>query len=90
MGIKGFLGGQYNYNFTEATIYKRFWLRSWGKVDAKVKGGVQWNRVPYPFLIMPAANMSYIMGENTFCLVRNMEFPTDRYASMMLSWDLNG
>lgn len=90
VGIKGFLGGQYNYNFTEATIYKRFWLRSWGKVDAKVKGGVQWNRVPYPFLIMPAANMSYIMGENTFCLVRNMEFPTDRYASMMLSWDLNG
>lgn len=90
VGIKGLLGGQYDYNFTEASVYKRFWLNSWGKIDATVKGGVQWNRVPFPFLIMPAANMSYIMSENTFCLVRNMEFPSDRYASMMLSWDLNG
>ena len=90
VGIKGLLGGQYNYNFTEASVYKRFWLRSWGKVDATLKGGVQWNKVPFPFLIMPAANMSYIMSEGTFSLVRNMEFPADRYASMMLSWDMNG
>ena len=90
VGIKGLMGGQYDYNFTEASVYKRFWLNSWGKIDATLKGGVQWNRVPYPFLIMPAANMSYIMSENTFSLVRNMEFPSDRYASMMLSWDLNG
>ena len=90
VGIQGFLGGQYNYNFSEASLYKRFWLRSWGKIDATMKGGIQWNRVPYPFLIMPAANMSYIMSEGTFSLIRNMEFPTDRYASLMLSWDLNG
>lgn len=89
-GIQGFLGGQYNYNFSEASIYKRFWLRSWGKMDATLKGGIQWNRVPYPFLIMPAANMSYIMSDGTFSLIRNMEFPTDRYASLMVSWDLNG
>lgn len=89
-GIKGFLGGQYNYNFTEATLYKRFWLNSWGKIDAMLKGGIQWNRVPYPFLIMPAANTSVILQPNTFCLVGNMEFLNDRYASAMLSWDLNG
>ena len=29
-GIKGFLGGDYDYNFTEASIYKRLWLNSWG------------------------------------------------------------
>jgi len=90
VGIKGFLGGQYNYNFTEATLYKRFWLRSWGKMDYMIKAGIQWNKVPFPFLIMPATNMSYIMEGYTFSLVRNMEFPTDRYASLMMSWDLNG
>ncbi|MGN0234274.1 MAG: DUF5686 family protein [Bacteroidaceae bacterium] len=89
-GIRGFLGGQYNYNFSEAGIYKRFWLRSWGKMETTLKGGIQWNRVPYPFLIMPAANTSYIMSDGTFSLIRNMEFPTDRYASLMLSWDMNG
>lgn len=90
VGLQGFLGGEYGYNFTEASLYKRFWLRSWGKMDMNVKGGIQWNRVPFPFLIMPAANMSYIMSDATFSLVRNMEFPTDRYASLMLSWDMNG
>lgn len=90
MGIKGFLGGQYNYNFTEATLYKRFWLRSWGKIDCMLKGGAQWNKVPFPFLCMPAANLSYIMEDNTFNLINNMEFLNDRYASLMLSWDLNG
>lgn len=90
VGMKGVMGGQYNYNFTEATIYKRFRLRSWGKTNWTLKGGVQWNRVPFPFLIMPAANTSYFFEGNAFCLMRNMEFPTDRYASLMASWDLNG
>ncbi len=90
VGVKGVLGGEFNYNFTEASIYKRFWLNSWGKVDMMLKGGVQWNRVPYPLLIMPAANLSYIMEDNTFNLINNMEFLNDRYASLMLSWDMNG
>ena len=28
MGIDGFLGGKYKMNFTEASIYKRFWLNN--------------------------------------------------------------
>lgn len=90
MGIKGVLGGQYNYNFTEASVYKRFWMNSWGKVDVKLRAGAQWNKVPYPLLIMPAANLSYIVQEGTFNMINNMEFLNDRYASLDVSWDLNG
>ena len=90
VGVKGVLGGQYNYNFTEASIYKRFWMRSWGKVNLMARGGVQWNKVPYPLLIMPTANLSYIMDAYSFRLMENMEFLNDRYASLMLSWDMNG
>lgn len=89
-GIKGVLGGDYNYNFTEASIYKRLWLNSWGKIDILAKGGIQWNKVPYPLLIMPAANLSYIVNDETFNLINNMEFLNDRYASLDVSWDLNG
>lgn len=90
VGIKGFLGGDYRYNLTEARLYKRFWMKSWGKIDCYLKGGVQWNQVPYPLLAMPAANLSYLMEDETFNLVNNMEFLNDRYASLMLSWDMNG
>ena len=89
-GLYSFGRAAYAYNLTEASIYKRFWLRSWGKIDTYLKGGVQWNKVPYPMLIMPPANLSYIKEDNMFELINNMEFLNDRYASLMLSWDMNG
>lgn len=89
-GFKGVLGGEYNYNLTEVGLYKRFWFSSWGKIDLFVKGGAQWNKVPFPLLIMPAANLSYILQRETFNLINNMEFLNDRYASLDVSWDMNG
>ncbi len=89
-GFKGVLGGDYNYNLTEVGVYKRFWFSSWGKIDMYVKGGIQWNKVPFPLLIMPAANLSYILQRETFNMINNMEFLNDRYASLDVSWDLNG
>ena len=89
-GFRNILGGQYSSNFTEAKLYKRFWLNSWGKIDLFLKGGIQWNQVPYLLLIQPPANQSFVIEEEMFNLINNMEFLNDRYASMMLSWDLNG
>lgn len=90
MGISGFMGGQYSYNATEAMIYKRLWLNSWGKMDFCFKGGIQWTQVPYPLLIAPAANLSYILHDQTFNLINNMEFLNDRYASLDWKWNLTG
>ncbi|MBQ7419367.1 MAG: carboxypeptidase-like regulatory domain-containing protein [Prevotella sp.] len=90
MGFNNFLGGDYNYNYTEVQIYKRFWLSSWGKLDISIKGGIQWDQVPYPLLCQPAANQSYIILPETFNLINTYEFMNDRYASLMVSWDLNG
>lgn len=84
------LGGEYNFNLTEAGISKRFWLSSWGKADISLKGGVQWNKVPFPLLIMPAANLSYITQRETFNLINNMEFLNDRFASLDIGYDMNG
>ena len=90
VGFDGAFGGDYRYNYTEAHIFKRFWLSSWGKLDVDLKGGIQWNIVPYPLLIHPASNPSYIIQKETFSCINTMEFLNDRYASLMMSWDLNG
>ena len=90
LGIKGFLGGDYRYNLTEASIYKRFWVGSWGKIDTYLKAGAQWNKVPFPLLIMPPANLTYFEMENTMSMLKNMEFLSDRFAFASVSWDLNG
>ncbi len=90
VGVKGILSSDYNYNLSEVSLYKRWWLASWGNIDTSIKGGIQWNKVPFPLLIMPAANLSYILQDNTFSLINNMEFLNDRYASLDVSWNLQG
>lgn len=80
-GFKGVLGGEYDFNLTEASIRKRFWLGSWGKLDVTARAGAQWNTVPFPLLNLPMANLSYITQNNeSFNLINNMEFLNDRYA----------
>ena len=90
VGLNGVFGGQYRYNFSEVGLFKRFWLRSWGKFDVQLRAGAQWDKVPFPLLIMPAANLSYIVQKGSFNLINNMEFLNDRYASVDLAWDMNG
>ena len=91
-GFKGILGGDYNFNLTEASIKKRWWFGSWGKLDVMLRGGAQWNKVPFPLLNLPQANLSYINQYNvkTFSLINNMEFLNDRYGSLHIDYDLNG
>ncbi len=92
MGFKGFLGGQYRYNLTRLRMYKRQWMGSWGAIEMNLNMGAQWNKVPFPMLVMAPTNISYFMERNneTFNLVRNMEFFNDRYVFWNFSWDLNG
>lgn len=45
----------------------------------------------FPLLNLPMANLSYITQNNeSFNLIDNMEFLNDRYASLALSYDMNG
>ena len=90
VGLKNVLGGDYNFQYSEASIYKRFWMNSWGKIDCYVRGGIQWSKVPFPLLCMPATNLSYIMQDQTFQLINDMEFLNDRFVSADVSWDFNG
>jgi hypothetical protein len=90
VGVKGVWGGDYNSNLTELGFYKRIWFSSWGKIDTYLKAGAQWNKVPFPLLNLPAANLTYIIQRETFNLINNMEFMNDRYFSLDTSWDLNG
>ncbi len=90
MGLNRFLGGQFRYNYTEVSAYKRLWLGSWGHIDARVKAGAQWNKVPFPLLIMPPVNTSYFEHQGSFNMMENMEFLNDRFAQFNIAWDLTG
>lgn len=90
MGFRGFMGGQYHSNITKLSIYKRQWLGSWGYLDFHAIGQAQWNKVPFPMLILPPINLSYFEQETTISLMNDWEFLNDRQVFWALSWDMNG
>ena len=90
MGFRGFMGGQYHRNITKLSIYKRQWLGSWGYLDFHAIGQAQWNKVPFPMLILPPINLSYFEQETTISLMKDWEFLNDRQVFWALSWDMNG
>ena len=89
-GMSGICGADYRYNMTELTAYKRLWLYSYGRIDMNLTLSAQWNRVPFPLLVLPVANNSYIITRGMFSMINNMEFINDRYASLDVEWDLSG
>ena len=89
MGFGGFLG-DYPYHHTGAGFEKRFWLSSFGHIDAVWKAGYVWSRTPFPLLPAPNGNPSLSIQAETFAMMRPMEFFADRYLSLFLTYYMKG
>lgn len=90
IGFNGVLGGKYNYNHTELSAEKRIWLSSFGHIDAQVKAGKVWDKVPFPLLILPNTNQSITIQPETFTMMNALEFVTDQYAAFYVTYYLKG
>ncbi len=87
---KGFMGNPFALNVTEASFFKRIWLSAFGYVDMTLKGGHVWSRTPYPGLLIPGANLSYLIIPDLFSCMNPMEFINDSYAQWDLTYWANG
>ena len=90
LGIKGVLGGDYNYNHTEISAEKRIWLSSFGHIDAQIKAGKVWDKVPFPLLILPNTNQSITIQPEAFHMMNALEFVPDQYVSFNATYYLKG
>lgn len=90
IGFKGIFGSDFNYQHTELGFQKRFWFSAFGYTDCILKAGKVWNQVPFPLLIIPNANLSYTIQDESFSLMNAMEFFNDEYASWDLTYYMNG
>ena len=87
---KNFLGSSYDYNRTDIGVQKRFWFSAFGYIDLITKAGKVWNKVPYPLLVLPNANLSYTIQPESYTNMNAMEFISDEYASWDLTYYMNG
>lgn len=87
---KGLMGTDYNYNRTDFGFQKRFWFSAYGYTDIILKGGKIWDKVPFPLLMIPNANLSYTIQYESYALMNAMEFLNDQYLSWDITYFVNG
>lgn len=87
---KKMLGNSFNINVTEASFQKRFWFSAFGYADVTLRGGHIWSKSPYPYLLIPTANLSYTIQRESFSLMNSMEFVNDTYGSWFITYFANG
>ena len=90
MGMNNVLGSEYSYNHTEASAEKRIWLSSFGHIDTKIKAGKVWDKAPFPLLILPNTNQSITIQPEAFHMMSALEFVTDQYVSLDVTYYLKG
>ncbi|MDB4927139.1 DUF5686 and carboxypeptidase-like regulatory domain-containing protein [Mucilaginibacter sp.] len=81
-GVKGFIGGSYQYGNLHARINKRVYLSQFGFSDVTLEGGKVFGQVPYPLLTIFRANQTYAYDIYSYNLMNFLEFVGDRYASV--------
>lgn len=89
-GIKGFVGGQYNYNALHLNIYKRVYAAPFGFSDVYFDAGVIGGRLPFPLLVVHPGNPSYFYSLRAYNLMNIGEFVSDHYAGVNIDHYFNG
>lgn len=91
MAHEGFLGTDFDFQSTEFSFQKRFWLNVMGHADVNLSVGKVWTKnTPYTFLFMPNANTGYTIQDNSFSQLQSMEFVYDQYAQWNICWRMMG
>ena len=90
MGVKGLLGGEYNYHNLSLNIFKRFYLSRLGNSDVYLQGGAVFGKTPYPLLNVHAANQTYSFQLQGFNMMNFLEFVSDRYVVLNIDHDFRG
>jgi hypothetical protein len=89
-GVKGLLGGEYNYQNVVGNINKRFYLSQFGFTDVTTEGGYLFGKVPFPLLDIHHANQTYAFQLQSYNLMNFQEFVSDHYASIAVDHNFNG
>lgn len=89
-GIKGLLGGQYDYQNITLNIYKRFYLSQLGYTDVVLEGGKIYGTVPFPLMSIHRANQTYAYQLQSYNLMNFLEFVSDQYVSINIDHSFNG
>jgi Family of unknown function (DUF5686)/CarboxypepD_reg-like domain len=89
-GVKGVLGGMYDFHSVNFTVNKIFYVSPIGLSDWTLEGGKTFGAVPYPLLEIHRANQSFAYQLPSYNLMNFLEFVSDRYIALNIQHHFGG
>ncbi|MDR1743897.1 MAG: DUF5686 and carboxypeptidase regulatory-like domain-containing protein [Dysgonamonadaceae bacterium] len=83
------LGGEYPYHRTEFSAQKQFLMGAFGRIEATAEMQHLWSKAPFPLLLYPNANPSYLIENESFSLLSAMEFINDSQYAVKATYTAN-
>ena len=90
LGIRGILGGKYNYNRIDLLWRHRPKVGMFGKMRYEIYAGKVLGRVPFPLQNIHAGNETFYMQIRTFNLLNYYEFVSDTWVGFNYQHQLQG
>ncbi|MCL4482064.1 MAG: DUF5686 and carboxypeptidase regulatory-like domain-containing protein [Bacteroidetes bacterium] len=90
LGVKGLLGGEYNYFKAEAQINQKLKLNPFGFTYYTIQAGKIWGDVPFPLMKIHEGNDTYAYDFYAFNLMNMQEFVSDKYLSLFIEHHFQG
>lgn len=89
-GVKGLLGGSYEYLNLSTEIGKRFYLSQLGYTDITLFAGNLFGQVPFPYLSILPANQTYLYDKDAYNSMNFLEFVGDHYVGLNATHSFSG
>lgn len=82
--------GDYEYHKLKFTIYKRWFVLSFGFADLSLQAGKIFGSAAYPLLFVHQANQNWAYQDESFNLMNYFEFVSDYYGQVIFNYNFNG
>ncbi len=89
-GIKGVMGGEYNFQNVSLNVFKRLYLSQLGFADIVLNAGKIFGDVPFPLMKIHRANQTYSYQIQSYNLMNFLEFVSDRYVGINIDYHFAG
>lgn len=89
-GLKGFLGGKYDYLKVDFNLSDKIVLNPIGFMTYYLQAGKIWGDVPFPLMKIHEGNETYAFDMYAFNLMDYQEFVSDTYLSLFLEHHFQG
>jgi hypothetical protein len=90
LGMKNFLGGNFNYQKFSINVKHSFRAGIFGRTYYNLTMGHIPSTLPYPLLYTPLGNESLFYVDNAFNLMKYFEFISDRYVLLRMEHNFEG